>query len=374
MSHVLITGGAGFIGGHTADALLAAGHRVRLLDSLLAPVHHDGCADYVPAGAELMVGDVRSRADWERALEGIDVVYHFAAYQDLLADFSTFFHTNTVGTSLLYEVAVARRLPLQRVVVASSQSVYGEGRYLAPDSREVFPDIRPADQLECGEWEITDKGEPLKPVETTEIRVNPQNQYGISKYTQELVALNLGRRYGIPTTCLRYSIVQGPRQSFRNAYSGACRVFSLAYHEGLRPPVYEDGLQLRDFVCIEDVVRANLLMLESPGVDFECFNVGGGRAYTVLEFAEIAARVYGRAFQVDQAGAYRFGDTRHIISDISKLRALGWSPRRDAEYSLVLYRDWLASQEIKGDILASALRRMRETSVVRHVRRESTDA
>jgi dTDP-L-rhamnose 4-epimerase len=368
MSNVLVTGGAGFIGSHTADRLLAEGHRVRVLDNLCEPVHRGGRPDYLSEGAELMVGDVRSRGDWERALDGIDAVYHFAAYQDLLADFSTFFHTNTVGTALLYEVAVEKSLPLQRVVVASSQAVYGEGRYRTEDGRLAYPDIRPAEQLARGEWELAFDGGTLTPVWTDETRVNPQNQYAISKYTQELVAINLGRRYGIPTTCLRYSIVQGPRQSFRNAYSGACRIFSLAYFLGLRPPVFEDGLQLRDFVCIEDVVAANVLMLDCPDAAFQCFNVGGGRAYTVLEFAEIAAEVFGRPFEVELQGNYRFGDTRHILSDVSRLRALGWAPLRDARDSLIRYRDWLATQEVSADILDVAARRMRGMSVVRSSR------
>jgi dTDP-L-rhamnose 4-epimerase len=360
----LITGGAGFIGGHTADALLSAGHEVRLLDNLSPPVHQGGKPMYVPPQAELVVGDVRNKADWQKALAGIDVVYHLAAYQDYLADFSTFFHVNTVGTALLYEVAVESRLPLQKVVIASSQAVYGEGKYQRQESGvSVFPNIRPRAQLEAGDWEIQDGNGVLVNQPTDESTVNPQNQYGVSKYTQELVALNLGRRYGIPTTCMRYSIVQGPRQSLHNAYSGACRIFSLCYRFKQQPVVYEDGQQVRDFVNIQDVVRANLLVLGRQA-DYQAFNVGGGKAYSVLEFARVCAEVFAQPFAPRLTGEFRFGDTRHIHSDISRLCALGWAPRHDPRQSVQAYRDWLETQDAPGGIVESAYERMRKTGVV----------
>lgn len=369
---VLITGGAGFIGSHTADALLALGHSVLILDNLTEPVHRDGKPAYIPPGAELLVGDVRSKADWNRALEGTDVVYHMAAYQDYLTDFSKFFHVNTVGTSLLYEVAVEKRLPIKKVIVASSQAVYGEGKYRTESAEIVYPDSRSRRALEDGQWDITWNGSRLVPQWTDESVVNPQNQYAISKYTQELVALNLGRRYELPTVCLRYSIVQGTRQSLYNAYSGVCRIFSLSYLFGGQPIIYEDGLQIRDFVNIEDVVRANLLVLEKEQANYRCFNVGGGRTYTVLEFAEIVARVFGCPFEPKLTGEFRFGDTRHIMSDITSLKALGWSPQHDAEYSVRTYKEWLMTQEASADIVEYAYRRMREMNVVGQSRRGGT--
>ncbi len=363
--HVLITGGAGFIGSHTADALLAQGHRVRLLDNLAPPVHRDGKSAYLPPGAELMVGDVREKADWGRALQHIDAVYHFAAYQDYLPDFSTFFHVNTVGTALLYEVIVEQKLPVRKVIVASSQSAYGEGRYqVAATGETVMPGIRSRAQLEEGRWEIMHPAGKLIPQWTDESTVNPQNQYALSKHSQESVSLNLGRRYQIPTVCMRYSIVQGPRQSLYNAYSGACRIFSLAYHFDRQPTIYEDGQQIRDFVNIEDVVRANLLVLEESAADFQALNVGGGKAYTVLEFARIVADVFHRPFEPRMTGEFRFGDTRHIQSDIGRLGALGCKPRNDAEYSVTAYKEWLASQDASEAVLEYAEKRMRDAHVV----------
>ncbi|HZO08095.1 MAG TPA: NAD-dependent epimerase/dehydratase family protein, partial [Myxococcota bacterium] len=191
----------------------------------------------------------------------------------------------------------------------------------------------------------------------------------ISKIAEEKVALHLGKRYNIPSVAMRYSIVQGPRQSFTNAYSGACRVFCLALHLGRVPPIYEDGLQVRDFVNIHDVVDANLKVLDDPRADYRVFNVGGGRPYTVLEFAAIVARVFGRELELRASGSYRFGDTRHIVSDVSSLRGLGWEPQRSAEDSVAEYREWLGGFAGVDDVLAGAEARMRELGVVREVLR-----
>ena len=364
--NVLVTGGAGFIGSHTVDALLAQGHRVRILDALCKPVHLKGPPAYLPAAAELVVADVRDKDALARALAGIDAVFHFAAYQDYLPDFSTFFSVNAAGTALIYELIVERKLPVRKVVVASSQAVAGEGLYRAGDGRLFTPDIRPEERLARGQWEILDSaGRPAVSLLTPETVANPQNQYGLSKFSQELIALSIGRRYGIPSVALRYSIVQGPRQSFYNAYSGACRIFSLNYFFDRAPTLYEDGLQIRDYVNIADVVRANLLVLEDARADYRAFNVGGGRAYTVKEFAETVRKVFAKDIPPAIPGLYRFGDTRHIHSDISALQALGWQPRHTPEDSVRAYRDYLLGQTDINDILAYAEKKMRDMNVVR---------
>ncbi|MCK4395662.1 NAD-dependent epimerase/dehydratase family protein [candidate division WOR-3 bacterium] len=370
---VLITGGAGFIGSHTAEALIKRGYEVRILDNLTEPVHRSGKPLFIPEGAEFIKGDVRNKEDWIKALKDVEIVYHFAAYQDYLPDFSKFFHVNTVGIALLYEIAVEKKIPLKKVIVASSQAVYGEGKYLCPKDGIQYPNIRLKDQLDTGSWNIPCPkcGGRMKPRWTDESKVNSQNQYAISKYSQELIALNLGHRYGIPTVCLRYSIVQGPRQSFYNAYSGACRIFSLSYYFGKQPIIYEDGNQLRDYVNIEDVVNANLLMLEKPEVDFQVFNVGGGKAYTVTEFTQIVADVFGVKIKSNIPGEYRFGDTRHILSDISKLKSLGWEPKYSPEKSVKDYKDWLYSQNVGKNILAYAEERMKELNVIRYTYKQT---
>jgi dTDP-L-rhamnose 4-epimerase len=366
---VLVTGGAGFIGSHTVDRLIAQGHQVRILDSLEKPVHLKGKPAHLNPAAEFRLGDVTRREDLGPALAGIDAVVHLAAYQDYLPDFSKFFRVNAMGTALLYELIVGEKLPVRKVVVASSQAVYGEGRHRTPDGRIVFPSMRSEERLRSGRFELPapDGAGDTRWEPTDESTVNPQNQYALSKYSQEQIAIQLGRRYGIPSVGMRYSIVQGPRQSFYNAYSGACRVFCLALHFGHEPAIYEDGLQVRDFVNIHDVVDANLLALEDPRADYQVFNVGGGRAWTVNEFAQIAGRAFGAEIAPRPSGLYRFGDTRHICSDVTRLRGLGWSPRRGPEESVAEYVAWLRRQENIEDVLAYAERTMKEMNVLRKV-------
>lgn len=367
---VLVTGGAGFIGSHTVDLLLARGHQVRILDALLPPVHRpDHKPDYVPAEAEFLHGDVRSRADWERALDGVEAVFHFAAYQDYLPDFSTFFHVNAVGTALLYEVAVARRLALAKIVVASSQSVYGEGRYRCTVDESVrYPGQRPEAQLQAKLWEprCPDCGGELRPEATPEAAaIQPHNSYAMSKFAEEMLALSLGQRYGLPTVAMRYSITQGARQSYRNAYSGAMRIFAMQALARQPLTVYEDGQQLRDFVYVGDVARANLLVFEDSRADYQAFNVGGGRAVTVLSFAEVVAERAGTGAQPRVTGEYRFGDTRHIVSDISRLRALGWAPEGTLAGNADEYLAWASRQPDFRNYADEARAYMRQVGAVR---------
>jgi dTDP-L-rhamnose 4-epimerase len=364
----LVTGGAGFIGSHTVDALLRQGHDVRILDNLSKPVHLKGKPDYLPREVEFMEGDVRDKETLRRALAGVHRVYHFAAYQDYLPDFSTFFHVNCVGTALIYELIVEDRLPVEKVVVAASQAVAGEGLYRDVDGRLFTPNIRPEEQLRRGQWEILDaEGRPAQWQQTPERIRNPQNQYGLSKVSQEDIALNIGKRYGIPSVAMRYSIVQGPRQSFYNAYSGACRIFCLNLYFDRQPLVYEDGMQVRDYVNIHDVVAANLLVMEEPGADYRAFNVGGGTPYTVLEFADVVRGVFNKDIQPKLPGYYRYGDTRHICSDISALQSLGWGPTRTPQDSVREYVEYLYQQTDIDDILEYAENKMKSMNVIRSV-------
>jgi dTDP-L-rhamnose 4-epimerase len=364
---ILVTGGAGFIGSHTVDRLVAQGHDVVVLDALVAPVHRDGVPNYLTPGAELFVGDVRNKELLANLLRRCDAVYHFAAYQDYLPDFSRFTDVNVTSTASIYEIALAERIELQRVVVASSQAAMGEGLYQCPEHGDKVPDSRPEAQLRSADWDIAcpECGRPLELQRTPETVSNPQNAYGMSKYGQEMVATNLGRRYGIPTVALRYSIVQGPRQSVHNAYSGACRIFSLHYLLDSAPVVYEDGLGVRDYVNIHDVVDANELVLTDDRAVGRVFNVGGGVPYTTLEFADIVRQQYGSDKEARVTGEYRFGDTRHIISDIAELTGLGWKPQRTPRDSVAEYAEWLRGMTDLDSVLREADAKMRSLGVVR---------
>jgi len=367
---VLITGGAGFIGSHTVDILLEKGHEVRILDSLEPPVHRQRRKpEYIPNEVEFVLGNVQNKSHMERALRGVNAVFHLAAHQGYLTDFSKFAFVNDGGTALLYEVIVNEHLPIEKVILGSSQAVYGEGKYECPTHGVQYPPPRELSQLEKEEWEVKCPlcQEYMRPLPTNELRINPHNQYAISKYSQELYALTLGKRFGIPTVVLRYSITQGPRQSFYNAYSGILRIFTTRLLNGLPPVIYEDGKQLRDYVYVRDVAEANLLTLENDSANFQVFNVGGGKATTVLEYVKLLISLSDEAMEPQIQGQFRFGDTRHIVSDISKLKKLGWQPKTPLEQIIKEYLEWVQNQDEVSDYYAQAEKVMRQQGVIRSV-------
>ena len=368
---VLVTGGAGFIGSHTCDRLLELGHDVVVLDALMPPVHRDKTPAHLSPEVDFYEGDVRNRDLVANLLRRVDAVYHFAAYQDYFPEFSRFSAVNVVPTAMIYEIIVAERLELARIVVASSQGAMGEGLYRCARDGDQLPAMRTEGALAAGHWDLTCAvcNGPLELMATPETVANPQNPYGMSKYAQEMVALNLGRRYDIPTVALRYSIVQGPRQSVYNAYSGACRIFCLSYLQGVPPTVYEDGQSIRDYVNIDDVVDANLLALEDERAVGQALNVGGGEAVTTSAMADVVMRQYGSEQPAVVTGEYRFGDTRHILSDVSSLRSLGWSARRRVDDSVAAYAKWLDGMPGLDGVLADANERMRASGVVRRAQR-----
>jgi dTDP-L-rhamnose 4-epimerase len=375
LKNVLVTGGAGFIGSHTVDLLLEQGYQVRILDSLQPRVHPKGKPDYLPAAAEFIQGDVADPRDLAPALAGMDFVFHLAAYQDYLPDFSRFIHTNTESTALIFELIVAdpKRYPVQKIVFASSQAVSGEGKYRCLGEGKIFhPGPRSLAQLKRGAWDFTcpDCGGPVEPQLIDEATCNhPHTAYGISKYAIELLAFNLGRRYGISTAAMRYTYVQGPRNSFYNAYSGIARRFALRIRAGLPPVCYEDGRQLRDYVNVYDVARANLMALEDSRADGLAYNVGGGRAISVHEFARLMLQASHSSLEPQIPGAFRLGDTRHTVSDISRMRGLGWEPATPVEENVRQYLEWLDTQTGTDEYLLEAERIMAEQGVIQHTER-----
>jgi dTDP-L-rhamnose 4-epimerase len=340
---VLITGGAGFIGSHLADRFLREGYRVRILDNLAPRVHPAEASVYIPSGAEFIRGDVTDRACLERALEGVDIVSHQAAYQDYMLDFSKFFAVNTVSTALLYEVAVAQRLPIRKIIVASSQAVYGEGQYLCPTHGLVLPPPRNQEQLSQGKWEAQCPicGGEVAALLLDERYPNPFNSYGVSKYALDKAAIGLGWLHSIPTVVLRYSITQGSRQSLYNHYSGICRIFVSSALTNKPLILYEDGLQTRDFVHVDDVIDANMAVLETKEANFQIYNVGSGVATTVQHYADILKAKLGRDVECSIPGQYRRGDNRHSVSSIEKLTRLGWAPKRNLANIMDDFLAWI---------------------------------
>jgi dTDP-L-rhamnose 4-epimerase len=362
----LVTGGAGFIGSHLVDRFLNEGYEVRVVDNLDPRVHRCGVPNDVARESEFIQASVTDRRTWERALKGVDVVSHQAAYQDYMLDFSKFLEVNAVSTALMFEVLVERRWRPQKIVVASSQAVYGEGQYTCPAHGFQLPKTRSREQLRMADWEVhcPDCNQFCSPLPLDESRPNPFNQYAVSKLAGEKMALGLGSIYNIPTIALRYSITQGPRQSLFNQYSGVLRIFTAQAFAGEPFTIYEDGRQTRDFVHVQDVVDANFLVLNDARADFEAFNVGSGKPTSVLQYAEVLIAKLGREIGRRIPGQFRVGDNRHTVSSIAKLSALGWRPQRNLEQILDDFLAWVdAIGGIPGDI-PDAYREMSNRGVI----------
>jgi dTDP-L-rhamnose 4-epimerase len=350
MRHVLITGGAGFIGSHVADALLARGDRVRVLD-ILDPQVHPGSTRpaYLDDAVELQVGDVRDRAAVDRALQGVDAVFHFAAAvgvgQSMYA-VEKYTSVNALGTAVLLEAIAAH--PVARLVVASSMSIYGEGMYITEDGTVAEACARDLAALRRGEWEPRDRlGRTLTPLPTTEAKVPAlESVYALGKYDQERLCLMLGRAYGIPTVALRFFNVYGPRQALSNPYTGVLAIFAARLINGNPPLIFEDGLQQRDFVNVQDVAHAALLALDRPEIGDRALNVGSGQSLTVREIAAQLATALGSSIAPAITGQSRVGDIRHCFADISAAAdLLGYVPRVSLDQGLRELTAWLVHQE-----------------------------
>src|SRR5437763_3867572 len=334
---VLITGGAGFIGSHLADALLERGHHVRVLDNLDPQVHGEGCRrpDYLDSDVELINGDVRDPAAVARALEGIDRVMHLAACVGVgqsMYEIARYTDVNNRGTAVLLEALMKH--PVESLVVASSMSIYGEGMYRDTRGNVVSGTERALDRLKARQWElINGGGKKLTPIATPETKTpSLASVYALSKYDQERLCLMIGRAYDIPTVALRFFNVYGTRQALSNPYTGVLAIFASRLLNGNPPLVNEDGMQRRDFVSVLDVAEACCLAMEkAKDVAGQVFNVGSGRNYTVLEVARRLSEVLGKEkIEPVITGKYRVGDIRHCFSDITLGRELlGSEPKVD---------------------------------------------
>ncbi len=353
---VLITGGAGFIGSHLADELLAAGHTVRVLDSLTPQVHGEERSrawrpEHLDPNVELQVGDVRDADALRTALADIDVVFHLAAevgvgqsmYQ--IADYTS---SNALGTATLLEAISAK--PIKRLIVASSMSIYGEGLYQTEDGRLIAGAERPREQLARGQWEtLGPEGRPLTPVPTPESKTPAlASVYALNKFDQEQMCLIVGKAYSIPTVALRLFNVYGTRQALSNPYTGVLAIFLSRLMNGNAPLIYEDGLQKRDFVSVRDVARAFHLAMKAPAerIAGQVFNIGSGRSCSIVEVAERIADVLGQSqMKPTITGTYRVGDIRHCFASIARAgEALGYKPQVGFEDGLRELARWIASQ------------------------------
>ena len=363
---ILITGGAGFVGSHLADGLLAAGHSVRVLDDLTPQVHGDGQPDYLSPDVELVVGDVRDPNRLREVLRGVDVVYHFAATVGVgqsMYEISRYMSVNTQGTAELLQAMLDAKQTPEKLVVASSMSIYGEGRYCCSKcGRDAAPPVRPLSQLKASAWELhcTVCAGVLKPLPTNEAKPSETNSvYALSKRDQEELCLIYGRTYDVPVTALRFFNIYGTRQALSNPYTGVAAVFAARLLNGKPPLVFEDGEQMRDFVSVHDIVRANILAMERPQSNDEVINIGCGKPISIRKVAELLSQSLGKTdMEPVITNKYRAGDIRHCYADITKARELlGYEPQVSHAEGFRELAGWLAEQqpEDKADTMLKEL-------------------
>jgi len=353
---VLVTGGAGFIGSYLVDTLVREGYGVRVFDSLEPQVHGTGgrAPEFLNPSAELVVGDVRDRIALQGALDGIDVVFHCAAAVGVgqsMYEIHRYVEANTLGGATLLDILANERHGVRKLVVASSMSIYGEGKYECDGCGVGYPRLRSEEQLRERQWEMLCPtcGGVMRPLPTDEEKpLYPTSIYAVTKRDHEEMFLCFGRAYNIPTVALRFFNVYGPRQALSNPYTGVAAIFSSRLLNGQPPVIYEDGLQSRDFVHVEDIVRVCLLAMESEKADYQVFNVGTGRPLSVLDVAKVFIDHLAEGpIEPEIVGQYRKGDIRHCFADIGRIReVLGFVPQVTFEEGVIDLIAWVREQHV----------------------------
>jgi dTDP-L-rhamnose 4-epimerase len=348
---ILVTGGAGFIGSHLVDALVGRGHTVRVLDALVEQVHQNQRPPHLNLAAEFLQGEICDIELLRTALKDVEVVFHQAAEVGVgqsMYEPVRYMKANTLGTTMLLEEITKPGSGIEKVIVASSMSIYGEGEYECPQCGRVAPKLRTPQQLAERHCDIAcpQCGGVIKPVPTTESKpLFPGSIYAISKQDQEQLCLVIGRAYNIPTVALRYFNVYGTRQALSNPYTGLCAIFSSRLLNDHSPLIFEDGNQSRDLVHVSDIVEANLLAMERKDADFEAMNIGSGESLTVNDVARILAEGMGKDICGEVTGRYREGDIRHCFADISKARKLlGYAPKTRLQDGMQELLAWVKDQ------------------------------
>jgi dTDP-L-rhamnose 4-epimerase len=370
---VLVTGGAGYIGSHLVDALVAREYRVTVLDNLEPQVHRSGTwPSYANPKAKYVKGDVRDRSVFEPLVLASQAVVHFGAAVSIgqsMYQIDRYVDVNTRGTALLLDILVNTKHKVEKVIVASSIGVYGEGAYTCATHGAVAPTIRPEQQLAARDWEqhCPHCGKHATSIPTPEDKaLYRDNIYSMTKYHQEEMVLLIGKTYGIPSVAPRFFNVYGPRQSLSNPYAGVAAIWLSRLLNGKQPVVFEDGGQLRDFVSIHDVVDCLILMLEKPGADYLPVNVGSGQTVTILEIANILRRLLGSSIepQITQSG--RKFDIRHNTADIARAReTLGFAPKVTLDQGFSELIEWAkTTPDVAVDFFDKALQELQDKGLL----------
>lgn len=358
---VLITGGAGFIGSNLALKLLEKAYEVVVLDNLSTKIHGTSPKDSflynsIEGKVEFIHGDVISGSDWEKALAGVSVVVHLAAETGTgqsMYEVENYTTVNIVGTALLLDYLANKKHGVQKVIIASSRSIYGEGKYTSEKTGIVYPGQRSADFMDLGDFEVKaiDRSVLLSVLPTDEeSKLHPSSIYGITKLTQEQMIMTLCAGIGIAAVSLRFQNVYGPGQSLKNPYTGILSIFSTQIKNNKTIKIFEDGNESRDFVYIDDVIEAIILGIEMENANGEVFNVGSGKQTTVLEVASQLTKNYNSSVSIEVTGQYRLGDIRHNFADLSKIREkLNFVPKITFEEGIKRFTTWVDSQEVEKD-------------------------
>ena len=366
----LVTGGAGLIGSHIVDLLLREGWSVRILDNLEPQTHKHGKPEWVNPNADFQRGNVQDAETMLAALQDVDVVFHEAAYGGYMPEMAKYVLVNSFGTAQMLELIRDHQLPVRKVVVASSQAVYSEGAAKCSEHGAVVPLLRPAEQLRSGDFSVHCPlcGKPTTSIPTPEATPGGgETVYALTKVDQERLVLLWGKQTGIPTVALRYSCTYGPRQSLFNPYTGVIAIFCTRLLNHQPPVMYEDGGQTRDLCFVEDIARANLMVAMTDALDGLPVNVGSGRATSVRDLAKIIADQLGVTLAPLARGEFRPGEIRSLISDISRIRTIGYEPQTTIEQGIARYIAWIKTQGSVEDYFSKAEAGLRAKGIVQSV-------
>ncbi|MFH1420622.1 MAG: NAD-dependent epimerase/dehydratase family protein [Candidatus Aenigmatarchaeota archaeon] len=368
--NILVTGGLGFIGSHIVDKLLQNGHSVTVLDNLEYQVHRGIFPRYWKDGeVEIIIGDVRNHELVENVLKDKEIIFHEAALVGVgqsMYQIKRYMDANVMGTATLLDAVVNSKTNVKKMMVASSMSIYGEGAYVCESCGEISPELRGNEQLARKDFDMhcPHCGKITRPVHTTETKiVMPNSVYAVSKRDQEELFLSTGRAYGIDAVALRYFNVYGPRQSLNNPYTGVCAIFSSMIKNNNPPLVFEDGLQSRDFVDVQDIADANIFVMNNNNAK-GVYNIGTGQPVTILQIANMLAKLYGKQLTPSVTNNFREGDIRHCFADISRIKQLGWQPKVIFEDGIKQLVEWGETQRAT-DMVENAASELKKHGLIK---------
>lgn len=367
---VLVTGGAGFIGSFLVDELINKNYQVRILDNLEPQVHQGKKPKYLNKKAEFIKGDVRNYADFKKALNGMDAIFHLASAVGVGQsnyEIKKYVEANVLGTATLLDILVNSKQNIKKIVTISSMTGYGEGNYTCKKDGIVRPSLREEKQLKKRDWELycPKCGNKVTPAPTDETALDfPNSIYGFSKKAQQDMSLIIGKLYSIPTVVLRGFNIYGPRQSLSNPYTGVSAIFISRLKNNKEAVVFEDGLQTRDFVSVHDVVDAFILGLEKDSANYQMFNIGSGKGTTILKIGETLSKLLEKKGLIRVNKEYRKNDIRHCFADITKAKKLlGWEPKISLEQGLKELIEWSAGEKAE-DKFADAQKELEKKGLV----------